>query len=88
MAKNSGKPVVRIDYQITGLSVIFGNFGIAELFLIGLKLVLEPTRNLELLALTRQFTKIDGEPHSFGQRARDAAKSYGLDADIINVSSG
>jgi hypothetical protein len=62
MAKNSGKPVVRTDCQITGLAVIFGNFGIAELFLIGLKLVLEPTRNLELLAQTRQFTKIDGEP--------------------------
>lgn len=47
------------------LSIGFGDFGIAELFLIGVKLLLRHMHNLEIFVQSHQFTKIDGEPHFF-----------------------
>ena len=44
------------------VGVRFGDFGIAELFLIGLKLLLKPMMKLGMLIEAHRFTKIDGEP--------------------------
>jgi hypothetical protein len=47
-------------------TVRFGDFGIVELLLIGLQLLLGLMTQLGIVAYTHRFTNIDGEPN-FGE---------------------